>query len=90
MVKYFKLSENKNLEIQIDKFRDDLSTSTGWFVTLSTWGLWLKLGLILLQAEIAIRWRGDHTGAEFNMNFFDGTFFCINFYDSRHEEDWKV
>lgn len=87
MVKYFKFSENKNLEIQLDKFKDGLSTTAGWFVTLSTRGLWLKLGLILLQAELTIRWKGDHVGADFNIVFFNGTFFSINFYDSRHEED---
>lgn len=86
--KNFRLSENKNLEIQLDNFKVGLSAVIGWYINLSTRGFGAKIGLILLQVEIDLRWKGDHTGAEFRMNFYEGTMFSINFYDSRHEEDY--
>jgi hypothetical protein len=83
--KCFKLAKYKFLEIQLENFKDGLSINMGMYATLATWGFNAKVGLGLFQIELRLQWRGDHNGAEFYLETFDGNMLNIHFYDSRHD-----
>ena len=85
MLKYWKLSEYKNLEIQLDRLTEN-SICFGLLTNISSRMIFINLGLFLFKFDLRWSWRGDHRGCNIAFEFLTGHFIDIIYYDSRHED----